>query len=757
MIIIKKAGVGANLLLSLWRWVLFVVVCCLSFISALEASAGCPTPSFAVTTLSANFGPLAVGDFNRDGKADLAGLGGGEVMILLGNGDGTFQTGASYAMQGFLGPIAVGDFNNDGKADLAIGHSMPFGVAVLLGNGDGTFQPPVDFLTDNSPHVHPIFAVQVGDFNLDGGADLAITAARGSFGGVTVLLGRGDGTFQGTASYPLGATPYALAVGDFSGDGKADLAAADFQSENVSIFLSKGNGTFQDPANYPVGSGPHSITVGDFNGDGRLDLAVVDTGSNNVSILLGNGDGTFQAPVNYPAGAGPNTVVVGDFNSDGVLDLAVTDSDSNSLSILLGHGDGSFQAAVGFPTVSAPALVLAGDFTGDGRTDLVVIGGSLRLSSLMINMCSLSCPSIILQPATLSDGMSGAAYNQSLGASGGVGTYRFALSQGFLPPGLSFSSTGTLSGTPLLGGTFSFSVTAMDIIGCTGIHDYSLRIGRSSGNSSLRLSVSGGGASFMSTIGSTGLTQAGYAELNVEAGSTPYGTAVFSLTQSGAVVSEVGVPASPPTPAARIFIDYRRGIAAKSDAIQVGTTDVNTGFAVVNLGSTTSNVTYALRDTNGGILAIGNGTLAPGAHRAKFIDQLSDLAPDFILPADFSSTTRFGSLELKSSNSHPLSVVALRLTTNQREETLITSTPIADETKPLNSDPLYFPHVVDGGGYKTTLILLNTSTTRETGTLRIFKNDGSPLTIAPVGGNPDSSFAYAIQPGGVYVLQSDGS
>src|SRR5262249_39605111 len=106
-------------------------------------------------------------------------------------------------------------------------------------------------------------------------------------------------------------------------------------TNDVSILLGNGNGTFQPAVNYPAGSTAISVAINDFDGDGKPDLAVSDNGSNNMSILLGNGNGTFQAPVNYAAGTGPRTVRVGDFNADGKPDMAVVDFYSNTVSFLL--------------------------------------------------------------------------------------------------------------------------------------------------------------------------------------------------------------------------------------------------------------------------------------------------------------------------------------------------------------------------------------------------------------------------------------
>ncbi len=269
--------------------------------------------------------------------------------------------------------------------------------------------------------------------------------------------------------------------------------------------------------------------------------------------------------------------------------------------------------------------------------------------------------------------------------------------------------------------------------------------------SSTDIDLADGSAAEVHTVGSTEVTQAGYAKVAVESGEAPYGTAVFSFKQNGVTVSEAGVPASPPTTRARIFIDYRSGVPGHGDA---GTVDIDTGIAIVNYGSETANITYTLRNVKGTRIAGGRGTLAAGAHFAKFIDQLKEVASGFNLPPDFPTMTGFGSLEISSDQ--PVSVVALRETLNQRHDPLVTTTPIADLSQPAATDPIYFPQFVDGGGYTTALVLLNTSTSVETGTLQIFDDSGAPLAVNQVGGTTDSSFKYSIPVGGVFRFQTDG-
>ncbi len=269
---------------------------------------------------------------------------------------------------------------------------------------------------------------------------------------------------------------------------------------------------------------------------------------------------------------------------------------------------------------------------------------------------------------------------------------------------------------------------------------------------SANLSVAGGGATTASTLGTGATTQVGYATVAVDSGAAPYGTAVFGYSRNDIVVSEAGVPASSPTTAARIFVDYRTGAAIPGSA---GKLDIFTGFAAANMGSGTATITYTLRDLGGQVVASGTGSLAKGAHISRYVNQLADILPGFSIPPSFPTSTYFGSLELSSSQ--PLSVVALRLTTNQRGDTLLTSTPVADLTAQLKSAPIYFPQLADGGGYATTVVLLNTSNAAQSGTLNTYAGDGSPLAVQTVNGPAGSAFAYSIPPGGTYVLRTDGS
>jgi FG-GAP-like repeat/FG-GAP repeat len=350
------------------------------------------------------FSAVVTGDFNNDGKLDLvvANNEGDNVSILLGNGSGTFQPAVSYSAGAGTLPdaIAAGDFNGDGKLDLAVASNGGVGnVSILLGNGDGTLQPAVEYLAASNPS-----SIAVGDFNGDGKLDLAV--ANSGSNNVSILLGNGDGTFQNALNFNVGSSPSSVAVGDFNGDDKLDLAVANNVSGNVSMLLGNGDGTFQPAADFDAGSDPSSVAVGDFNGDGRLDLAVANNGSSNVSILLGNGDGTFQSAVDFGSGTGsnPEAVALGDFNGDEKLDLAVANFASGNVSILLGNGDGTFQPATDYTAgigVSPGALVV-GDFNGDGRVDLAVAAGPPSSAlAVLLQPEAVSGPNATLSTAQL--------------------------------------------------------------------------------------------------------------------------------------------------------------------------------------------------------------------------------------------------------------------------------------------------------------------------------------------------------------------
>jgi hypothetical protein len=274
----------------------------------------------------------------------------------------------------------VGDFNNDEIQDMAVvteGSSPE--ISILLGRGNGTFsQGSVYSLSGTSPDS--IFAADVND---DGNLDLIVPDADR---GLIVLLGIGNGAFQPFVEYFAPEQVFYAAIGDFNRDGALDVATA--YSDGYCIFLGNGNGTFQSPNCVSVSNGDDfsDIIAGDFNKDGNLDLAMPSSCCGNdagVVILLGNGDGTFQAGQTYPAGGG-SSMVTADFNGDGTLDLAVADSNSNSIAVLLGNGDGGFQKPFNFATALGPYILATADMNGDGKLDLVATDYGINVASVSV-------------------------------------------------------------------------------------------------------------------------------------------------------------------------------------------------------------------------------------------------------------------------------------------------------------------------------------------------------------------------------------
>jgi hypothetical protein len=351
----------------------------------LDDDSACPVPSFGAPSFSP-FGPraagVAVGDFNADGKRDLAVANNfdGKVAVLLGNGAGGFAASATFAAGSSGRSVVTADFNLDGKADLAVPSSS--NISILLGDGAGGFAPRTTAPAGPQPG-----SLAVGDFNNDGKPDLAATNSDGVNNAVTVLTGVGDGTFGAPRSFAVGTNPVEVAQGDFDGDGKADLAVANMNSDTVSVLNGDGAGGFAPRRNYPVGGFPHGVAAADVNGDGRPDLLVSNSGSNNVSVLLG-GAGGFAPAVNFAAGAGPISVRVADFNLDGRLDLVTANRDNDHVSVAFGTGNGSFAAPASYATSGDPLYAEPADFDGDGRPDIAVLNANTAQFPVFLNTCT---------------------------------------------------------------------------------------------------------------------------------------------------------------------------------------------------------------------------------------------------------------------------------------------------------------------------------------------------------------------------------
>lgn len=298
------------------------------------------------STYSLGAGPVAVAlvDVDSDKNLDMVALNRNDktISILLGLGGGSFQQQFTLPLAEAPVAFAVGDFNHDGKTDLAVlgdcgsaKCSQPGILEILYGAGDGSFRSGVAYPVDYSPT-----AIAVGDLNKDKNLDIVISNSCGksatckTSGTATVFLGDASGKFTAGKDVALGNSPSSVALGDLSGRGVLDLLVTRSTDNTVAVLRGVGDGTFQTPAVYNVGVNPGSVAIADFNGDGKLDVAVSNIGDSTVSVLFGKGDGTLLAGNALPVGPGPESLTA--IQSEKGTRASLVTANGNSASSTLG-------------------------------------------------------------------------------------------------------------------------------------------------------------------------------------------------------------------------------------------------------------------------------------------------------------------------------------------------------------------------------------------------------------------------------------
>lgn len=375
---------------------------------------------------------ITVGDFDQDAHPDLAVSAGNVVLMFRGLGDGTFAPGQEFpSPRGSIGSVAL-DADNDGRLDLLVAGHIPGALGVLLGNGDGTFGTAPRYASLAGP-----FSPNVVDMDGDVHLDVVVSHYGGNPGQArqgSVLRGLGDGSLGAPLEFTIGPTPGSVAAADFTGDGKPDVAAIDYQG--VSLLVGTGGGTLSPPqpllalpnasfvtaadvnrdskvdlimGAFPSDTARVTVLLGDGQGgfgprldletpsatpdaaiadvtqDGVPDLITLNPAGSTVQIFSGYGNGGFELSGEYGVGTEAREIAVADFNGDAIPDLAVANSYSYPLStvtVLLGQGSGLFGAGVTLPAGSGPGRIVTLDFDGNGTADLVTANADANTISV---------------------------------------------------------------------------------------------------------------------------------------------------------------------------------------------------------------------------------------------------------------------------------------------------------------------------------------------------------------------------------------
>ena len=335
---------------------------------------------------------VVTADFNNDGNLDLAMADwlSNQVVVLLGNGDGTFQKPLIFSAPSPT-DLAAADLDGDGSIDLAVTESDgsgPGALVIYLGNGNGRFSLKSKYKLGDYAGV-----VKIADFNQDGIPDIATgDEGTGSSGVVRIFMGMGKAKFRKPATYQVGAWLDQLATGDLSGNQYPDIAVTEAMAGNVAVFINDGTGHFGKPAIYSTGGliGDLDIRTADLRNNGMQDLVVAAL-SQGMIVLLNNGNGTFGNysvyQPNFNGWQPPEACTIADFNLDGILDVACTPQIDDAY-VFYGVGDGTFHAGVEINDAfkkQGGFSIASGDFNNDGSPDLAIPIQSYGKVAIMIN------------------------------------------------------------------------------------------------------------------------------------------------------------------------------------------------------------------------------------------------------------------------------------------------------------------------------------------------------------------------------------